>query len=868
MPTLGYKPSGAAQGLATTGPTGSQNYIAYIPDSMSVNGWAYRISSRSGPRGSSETAVNRLAILSGTGGNPSDVIMESSSFSLTTRMDSGATGTVHTEDLSGFVRLFSGRTYALAQMATSPSGIGVGMIEVAAYGGHDNYYFWWDDDGSFPMADPMTPSGSSFEGHLAIWVDYETNVPPDKPTVLSPANGATPTTITPVFEANFADDNETLPNGILADKLSHFSIEVRRISDNHLMWGFDDDSTSDERSDRKFSRTYGGSTLSAGAAYRWRGVVYDQFGVASTVSDWATFTPGTGSVDKPSAPSGKIETRTPGPFVSVWRQTGGLSTNGVKVKIVNTDTGVTARESSSWIAKTVAPNGTISITWADTGFSQLSWGGNYTVQIQGRDTAGSASGYSPVRAFNINDIPQTPTNLSPDGGDAWSSRPTLTCKVTDDDTVATGLVVKCYTKEATSGTVHGPYSMTLRTGTTNIWDLVTTATHLPVLDSYTWWAYSGDGTIWSGGATVEASAALSYVANFVYAAGPVVTVTNPTPGQVLTTDTPHFTWTTSSTQGVYRVVVRDTATLDELVNTNNVVSAVQFYDMPSGLLHNGGSYEMRVWVTDTLALTGQSAWIPFSLIYTDPDPIDGFHIVPYFLDGDVDQPSGARLVWTPSTAPSGFRFYNITRVPDDSVPVSVEDSHRTSRKIRVARITSQATGEWIDDTAASFTEYVWHVRQFVQMGSDIVSSQLIFARAILAFEYGVLQMVPEGLGSLSPFRAVFAYRKDVQVEPQVQDDLWFPMGKMKPLKFKGNLFYRKISGTFILYAESVAATNEIIRQCEYLRETAKPLLWRDGRSRRMFCSIDDFSETDPAGGRLRSVDMTLGEIDFPELYES
>jgi hypothetical protein len=1040
MATYGYRPSAAAQGVAY-GDDNSNNYLAYVPDAMTENGWAYSMGVAIGPRVGGDP-ITVLMNIHDPGDNPVGVRQSTATFVASSPVVVDASNTAsakYTANLPSEVQLRSGSKYPLSVHAINGL-FAVGMIEANAYPGKDNYLLYWKSDSTHPSADPMNPASSRYEGHLAIWINYETNVPPDEPTILSPATGATVSSLFPTLSGNFSDDNESLPGGISADELDQFQLEVRRVSDNHLMWTIQDDSTSAERIARAFSRVYDGEALVSGIQYKWRCRVFDRFGSASAYSDYQTFTPGSSSVSvSAGTPTGKQETQTPGPFTGVWTHTGGLSTNAVRVRIRNRVTGATVRQIGSTgtgtVAKTVAPGGTISVTWAElvtaataTYWANLPWGGDYVYEIQGRDTANVWSGWStPTRAFTVNAAPAVPTNLQPNYTvPPQTSRPLLTATVTDnDDTSATGLLVKAgivgpfavtngafpsaitgwtvgtlagitrtgsfdavvgalaagslkvqitantagigaklkvtnddqypcvvgqsYTARAslrtdnvsitprmiiewyTSGNALigaaseeadwtptvGTFSARTITATAPAtaayfkigfelfcdtanplgsawiddatvddgvrylrnmtydatlknWKYQTVSQDIPSFAAYSFWAYAFDGTVYSGGTTVETSASKSATASFVYATGPSVTVTYPTEGLALDTDTPTATWTNTGTQAGYRVILQEwnaiTLAWEERLDTGVIASSVQSYTFNPGLMFDGFSYRLLIQVTDTLAAVGSSPWVNFSLDYVEPPVIPGFLASPMYAANDVE-PSAVRLVWDQASVPSGdFLWYRVNREPADDTPYSLEEMDQESRRARIGIIPNVTETAFVDWTAPANVVLRYRIRQYVQSGSSWISSQIETAQIQLDFEQAILQEF-NSYGAQPEHRVVMEFRGERRIDRNRDVTLFHRMGKRKPLAIKGPGYWRGISARFRLWGENPGDVDSQLRELEFLDASTLPLLYRDGRGKYIFCTMEGFSEVDPSGGKIREVDLTLTQIDVPEIFE-
>lgn len=873
MAVLGYKPSGAAQGLAVNGDN-FENYFAYVPDPATQNGWAYSMGARLGPRDAGDNPDVRLIVLD-TDPNPDDVIIATDTFTPTVQMTSGSEGDVYEEALTSVMRVHNSRRYALSAQAINAR-LGLGMIEAAAYVGRENYLFYYRTDSTFPPVSPMGYTRTQYAGHAAIWLNYEPNVAPNTPGDLAPADGSLQTTFTPTFTGNFRDDNEAIPGFSVgdADKLSAFDIEVYNDDTGAKVWGlYDEAATTSERTARAFSRVYAGSVpLASGTDYRWRCRVADEFGSKSSWTSWLYFTAGSGKVVVTSAtPNGKQETRTPGPFVAQWTHTGGLTASRARV-IIRNENGTIVRQIASGgyvtLSPAVAANANASVSWAALAFADLVWGGTYTWEMSLYDSSGAWSAYSDRVAFTVNAAPSVPTNLSPSNDEAFSSRPTISCQCVDtDDTVATGLVVKVIIENDDTDTVVGTFSMSLKSGTTDTWELALTGTHLAGYAAYKFRCYAGDGTLWSGNQTIEANAVKSGEARFVYAAGPTVTITSPSDGADIATSTPSITWTAAD-QAVYRVSLELSDGSASVYNSNDIVSGLQTHAIPSGYLEDGGSYRVRVRVVDTLSLAGNSDWHYFTVTYVPPPDIEGFAGSPMLGDGDID-PSLVLLVWNEAD-PGGNtpEYINITREPSSDTPVDVDDYGRDSRKIRLARFSDFETTRFVDHTAPSGITMVYRISSYVRNGEDLIRSQLASVQVRLDFEHAVLHQVPDG--SYEPeHRIVLPYRDgDLRIEPINDVTFWEPMGKSKPLSFQGDTFYREIKGSFRLYTGGdVEALRSIERNLFYMFKGVNPLLWRDSRRNRIFCKLTKAPLIYPPNGGIARVELELREVDMSEIYE-
>src|SRR5690606_1346750 len=177
---------------------------------------------------------------------------------------------------------------------------------------------------------------------------------------------------------------------------------------------------------------------------------------------------------------------------------------------------------SNSIAVSVPANGTLSMTWAQTGFaSVVQDGGDYQVQVRARDANNQWSpAWSPARAFRLNAAPHTPTGLGPHSGAASGVRPRFACLASDPDPEHGPPLPQVFAEILDeSNTVLQTRQMSW-VSARNRYEYQTTSADLPDYGAYRWRAYSFDGFLYSGGATTAAGATRSAVASFVYAEVP------------------------------------------------------------------------------------------------------------------------------------------------------------------------------------------------------------------------------------------------------------------------------------------------------------------------------------------------------------
>lgn len=216
---------------------------------------------------------------------------------------------------------------------------------------------------------------------------------PTAPTLTSPSG--TVTTLTPTFTGTHND-----PDG---DSLSQVEIEVRRVSDNALMWS--------SVSSGSFSIGYAGTTLVSGTQYKWRART-DDSSSGTNFGAWSSFTTFTPVTNNPPvatvvAPTGgaAVGSLTPTLQFSYYDVDGNVQ-SGYQIQV---------RRSSDltifWDPGQVASSAT-SVVYAGT---TLVGGTTYEWRVRVQDSVGDWSSYTSWAQFQPQAIPNAPTLSSPSG---------------------------------------------------------------------------------------------------------------------------------------------------------------------------------------------------------------------------------------------------------------------------------------------------------------------------------------------------------------------------------------------------------------------------------------------------------------------
>jgi hypothetical protein len=470
--------------------------------------------------------------------------------------------------------------------------------------------------------------------------------------------------------------------------------------------------------------------------------VQDVFGTWSAWSHadavaWSDFlVADAGIVTLDGTPTGRVTDTTPD-FQGRYHNVLGTAADRVQIQLyANGLLILTSPEITKAVSSSALPGTLFTITAAESAFGTLASGVAYQYRIRARTALPAWSDYSALRSFNTNAKPTTPTNIqvaNQSSGAVVTDYPLVTLQTTDADGDA--LTVSLRIKDS-GGTVLFTRSMTFDAtlfGGTGGYKYQTTSTDLATYATYKLDASATDGDLTS---------AQSAETSFVYAQGPVVTVTSPTADQVITTDTPTFTWTVTDQQKErIRVYRQDDGSL--VYDSTQLVDTGNSFPMPPNILANETDYYVTVQIEDSNPLTGTSAARNFRLEYVAPATVVGFVALPDLAMFDASA-SVVRTQWVPvETDASEFEGY-IIKSRNAGQPYSVAT-------VRV-EFTNQAQSVWIDTTPVSGVELIYSIEQRVRESSiDVLSSVPAESATTVTLIGSVLSDVRDGL----QLRAVF-----------------------------------------------------------------------------------------------------------------
>jgi hypothetical protein len=741
-------------------------------------------------------------------------------------------------------QVYAGSYVAIGIEQTSSGTLMHGMVGAASISADEERFFERTGLGGAPPDPFGTYSSATNQGHMSVWAICDTNDAPATP--VNRTADASSGDLTPTMQADFRDNNGTwgAANGFFddGDVLNKVQIQLRRQSDNVIFWDVTYEATGSEQSADQSSRQYTGTTLTRGTAYEWRIRHQDQFGAWSDFSTWLAYTPpatGTVTISAGQTPAGKQETVNPTPFQFTWSHNGAQSTNAVQVRIKRSGT---ITQTSGTITKTVANGAVGSITWAESGFSDLLWGSSFTDEIRGRDTSNQWSDWSAGHAFTTDRAPTVPASLSPSNGLTLTALPKLAASWSDvDDTTGTGLTgtFEITRPDATVVSVTPTYNSSL-----DRWEFQTTATQVTIAGTYSWRARSFDGTLYSGGVTAAGSATWSATANFTYSTtGSTLVITTPSDQATIFTATPTLVWT-ASTQAQYRVQAFNQGKATPIYDSGFIVDATtRSAAIPAGLLRVSRTYDFQVSVKDAGALQTDAKITNIWLNYIAPADVTGLQAYAVAVKTDP-WPTAIRLEWEESTISDDvFRGYYVYRDDIEDYPI--------------AFISSKSHTTMLDLIPASGRgNTYYHFTAALDQSTNELMSVGVTATASVTLLGAVV------VGVVHPTK-VRAIGTSVQERGHARvgiETTYLPWGAITaqpntalaaPTTIKGKARYWEVTMTLLIIGDAQMDAEGRRLEWEALDASGETACYRDETGRKLFATI-------PAEGGLNVSDMKFG----------
>jgi hypothetical protein len=402
--------------------------------------------------------------------------------------------------------------------------------------------------------------------------------------------------------------------------------------------------------------------------------------------------------------------------------------------------------------------------------------------------------------------------------------------------------------DAVSTSLYEPrYRRSMTYIANGVWNYQTTSTDLPANGTYKWSAYGNDGTV-SGDRSSEST--------FILSTGPVVTMTAPTANQVLTTSTPTITWTTTDQQKfevfIYENLDPVTGVTGALLfDSGEVVSGTSSYIMPSGVLHNGEYYRVKVKVWNSVAQEGTSANRDFSIDYGPVTPITNVFASGYSMMFDPC-PSGILITWDESFYPaSEHEAYGIYRR---------EATQPTSYNLMIGRLTNVGQTSFLDFHPASGVEYIYTVTQLVKVGTDVIESVGTVVQTSVTLCATVLSAADDG----DTYRVVAEFWSDRGMEVNTDGENITAWGASKPTTFFGSAYFQTIRFTARFVNTYYATIQQISKASNDLLARRAIVCFRDPKGRKVFGVLSKIEEQDEAMGTLRAITYELTETNYTE----
>ena len=670
---------------------------------------------------------------------------------------------------------------------------------------------------------------------------------PYQPFDMSPANQAVVSGLVPIFGFTHRDpDNDGVMGG---------NIKVVRASDGIIMWHPYVTATSTEQATKRISRNYEGAALVPGVSYYWEARTRDVTGLYGPYSAFATFftvtSQGTMAV---TGPATKTEVTTGNTFTATWTHASGLAMTTARARLAIGGSVVWEGAAAGFTpaAGNVAAGGTLTFTQALAGMPTLSTGQTYQVAVQGQDTGGAWSPYSPYRDLRTNAPPDTPAALSPNTTQPSSTRPLLIFTAQDPDVTAgfpeADLTASVRLKDS-AGTVRFTRAATLVSSAAGTWQYQITATDEPALAagasvSRLWDAQVNDGTT---------TGAFSAQAAYVYAQGPVVTIT--APGGSLTTATGPITWTVVGTQVSRTVKIwSGSSAVGTPVHTNTATTGSLSYTIPVGVIFNGQTYTVAVEVTDNLGIAGSSLTVTTTASFPVPPAVAGSSAALVAAAGEPD-PSRVVVSWQASTQPPDvFVAYRVTRR---------FAADPTTAAVLLAELVNPSQASLTDEHPPVGGDLMYAISQVTRDANGFELLGAVTEMFIDALDLNATVLV----NVVDPtIRVALRFAESVEVTPEkgrLELDTWaggpaliLPTGSRRKVSSVTANVINDLARPDLMTAE---ATMTMVRA---LDASDSPVSVRDGRRPRWFAVVDA-TESDQRIG-ASDVSLTLTEVSVQE----
>jgi len=334
-----------------------------------------------------------------------------------------------------------------------------------------------------------------------------------------------------------------------------------------------------------------------------------------------------------------------------------------------------------------------------------------------------------------------------------------------------------------------------------------TATALDYGTAYKWKVKTRDGYL------LGAESAYNI---FMPVLSPTVTIDFPAEDESVVTPTPQTQWTYSGTlnQNKYRTIIYDSALETVIYDSGIVASSNEYHDIPTGYLHTGNTYKLKVYVWDTDDTQAESTgWRTFTTAWTPPAVIANVALTPV-ISGNPHM----QIDWDES----GLEFveYLIYR-----------RKVGTSAWTRMVAITTKATTTYKDYLVPLNEDSQYKVTQVelisgdeVESGDSSTPSDSVDVAGMIVL-HDLTDATSYALFSITISRS-FDRRRD-----QKEVLYW---GRTAPVLEIGKANYRRFKVSWALREADEGTLDDL----QALYESNEKLCYRDSRSTKIFCNMD------------------------------
>jgi hypothetical protein len=482
------------------------------------------------------------------------------------------------------------------------------------------------------------------------------------------------------------------------------------------------------------------------------------------------------------------------------------------------------------------------------GSTAFTKGQTYYWQARYVKSTGPTGSYSALTPFSLNTDPQAPSSMTPASGYVHpdSLIPTFSAAFSDADTATQGdsasmFEVEVY-RNSDSVLVYSLLKDSSMAGTNSVYDgasnvLKRTGGASPIVNEtqYNWRARYRDnfGAVgpWSSYNLWKPSTS------------PTTTINSPSHLGTVTSSTPTFTWSMSSSggkaQNSYRIVITRVSDSYVVYDSGQVYSSATSQVIPAGKIVNSTTYDFTLYAWDTDGLVSPAPDVNrFSTSWTAPAAITNF------TGADDTSLSSVVLQWTQSAlAGSDFRKYTIYRR-------ETGDTEWSS----YADITSQSTVIYYDYEAANNVSYDYKITQWkiIPGDSDLESADSDISTVILdtdSWHVVGADRAQSHIFELPVTAAPFS-------EP-VQQEIFEPLGTSRKVVIRGRTLGAEGNLTCLW---DTSERPDAVTQIEYIKSNRGPHILKSPFGDIWLVEFSGPTKDYGAGGRMQAT-LVWTEVD-------